>query len=179
MALFASGDGLQIAGGAGVDAQRHLERFALKRVGVGDQQVLEDTALERAEHRAKQVGVQARQLFQYGVGSAGGFGHARGSIRRSGRGCRVAGALALAATAGTAGPGSGGINRCGSGRGGRRIGRHGRGNQAAGRLQQRTEKTTPHHPRFHCRAVSGAVSELYPARRTLRNRAIQTDVFFV
>ena len=93
-----------------------LRGFALKRVGVGGQQVLEDTALERAEHRAKQVGVQARQLFQHGVGCGGALAtpgqHPAWWPRV--QGC---GALALAATAGTAGPGSGGIGRCGSGRG--------------------------------------------------------------
>ena len=58
---------LQIARGAGVQAQRHLERLALEQLGVGRQDVLEDAALERTEHGAKQVGVEPCQLLQRGV----------------------------------------------------------------------------------------------------------------
>ena len=61
---------------------------------MGGQQVLEDTAPRRAEHRAKQVGYRPASCSSTGWG-CGGFGHARGSIRRSGRpgaGLRGAGA---------------------------------------------------------------------------------------
>ena len=91
--FFASGHGLQVAGGTGVDAQRHLEGFALKTRRVGGQQVLEDTALERAEHRAKQVGYRPASCSStgWGCGALATPGAASGVVARV-QGCGGAGA---------------------------------------------------------------------------------------
>ena len=69
--LVARRHALQIARGAGVQAQRHLERLALEQVRVCSQDVLEDAALERAEHGTEQVGVQRCQLLQRRVHALG------------------------------------------------------------------------------------------------------------
>ena len=64
VALLAGGHALQVAGGARVDAQRQLERIALEPFRVRGHQVLKNTALERPEHRAKELRVQRGELLE-------------------------------------------------------------------------------------------------------------------
>ena len=110
VALAPFGNAVQVAGGACMDAQGQFQRFALKQLGVCGQQVLEDAALERQKHCAKELRVQLGQLFQrgrHGPWRAGRLGLAIG-LRRTGTGC---GTCTFTAAAGVAARGVGGRGR--------------------------------------------------------------------
>ena len=84
-----------------LDAQRHLEGFALKRIRVGGLGPEKPPCLRGGTPAPKQVGYRAHaSCSSTRGGECGGFGRARG-IRRGGRWCGSCGGLALAATAGS------------------------------------------------------------------------------
>ena len=133
---LACGHGLQVAGGAGVHAQRELEGFALELFGVGGHQVVEDAALERQRRLAKQARVQRRQLQQRRrLGAAGpGRGGSGGGIAPRRTAARAATALAARAIRALRGLRRG-RRRIAGGGGGRRGGvggRHGIGHGRQG-----------------------------------------------